>query len=103
MKSRGFQAKSYSRRAFARHVHNHQVLCVRGAKFAVSIALSQIGCGTQLLWIDASTQHCCANVKKIWLFLPMDANMVSEHIIGLLFNSSRLQLEPQFALHFLQE
>src|SRR5579864_814713 len=44
MKPRRFQSKSYRRGAFARHVHNHQVLRVRGAKFAISKALSQIGC-----------------------------------------------------------
>src|SRR5579864_4800792 len=44
MKPGSLQAESYRRSVFARHVHYHQVLCVRGAKLAISIALSQIGC-----------------------------------------------------------
>ena len=94
MKPRSFQAKSHSRRAFTRYIHNHQVLRVGGPKFAIPIALSQIGCRPQLLRIDASTQHCRAHIKKAWLFLPMHANMVAKHIVGRLLQNSWSNLYP---------
>jgi hypothetical protein len=43
MKSRSFKAKSDGRGACVGHVYNHQVLCVRGTKLPIAIALRQVG------------------------------------------------------------
>src|ERR1041384_287616 len=100
MKTRGFQAKNYGSGACSRHVHNHQVLRVGGAKFSVTIAVSQIRCHAQLLWSEASAEHCRANIEEAGLFLPMDANMVSEDIIRLQLHNPWLQLVPRLGLSF---
>ncbi len=87
MQSGRLQAKSYSRGACARHVHNHQVLRVSRTKLAVSVTLSQIGRRAQLMRVDTSAQHCRANVVETGLLLPMDTNMVAEYIVGRLLEN----------------
>ena len=66
---------------FARHVHQHQVLHIRGADFAAGISFGKFRGSAQLIRADPAAQHGRSDVRKSRLFLRVYSHVVAISVL----------------------